>query len=91
MSPNFAEAGLIVQQAQFLYYVVHDQVYIDLGFVAHALLVCLTQLADLTNVESLIRVQFKHAHYDATKLRRVLFAQRWVLALRNPLKELIER
>ena len=91
MSPNFAEAGLIVQQAQFLYYVVHDQVYIDLGFVAHAFLVRLAQLADLTNVESLIRVQFKHAHHDAAKLRRVLFAQWRGLAFRYPLKQLVER
>ena len=56
MPPNFAEAGLVIEQAQLLYYIVHDQVDVNLRFVTDALFVSLTELADLTYVESLIWV-----------------------------------
>ena len=91
MPPNFAEAGLVIEQAQLLYYVVHDQVDVDLRFVSYALLVRRAELADLTDVESLIRVQLEHAHHDSTQLGRVLLAQRRVLALCDPLEELVQR
>ena len=89
--PHSAKTGLIVEQTQLLYYVVHDQVDVDLRFVAHALLVRLAELADLTDVESLIWVQLEHAHYDSSQLGRVLLTQRRVLALCDPLEELVQR
>ena len=84
--PYSAKTGLIVEQTQLLYYVIHDQVDVDLRFVAHALLVRLAELADLTDIESLIWVEFEHAHDDSTQLGRVLLAQRRVLALCDPLE-----
>ena len=91
MPPNFAKASLVVEQAQLLNDVVHDQVDVDLGFVAHTLLVCFTQLADLTDIESLIRVQLEHAHHYTAQLRRILLTQRRVLPLGDPLEELVQR
>ena len=62
MLPHPAETSLVVEQAQLLNYVVHDQVDVNLRLISHTFLVCLTQLTNLSDVESLIWVQLKHAH-----------------------------
>ena len=60
--PYSAETSLVVKQAQFFNYVVHDQVDVDLWLVTHTLLIRLAQLTNLADVEALIWVQLQHAH-----------------------------
>jgi len=66
--PHLAETHLIVQQTQLLDDIVHDQVDVYLRLISHTFLVCFTQLANLRDIESLIRVKFKHAHDYASQL-----------------------
>jgi len=54
--PPLAERCLVIQQAEFLDNVVHDQVDVDLRLVANALLVGFAQLADLADVKPLVGV-----------------------------------
>ena len=56
--PPLAKRILVVQETQFFYYIVHNQIGIDLWLVRHVLLVGLAQLADLVDVESLVWIYF---------------------------------
>ena len=58
--PASAELVLVVEERQLLDDVVHDQICVDLRLVGHVLLVGLTQLANLIDIEPLIRVDLQH-------------------------------
>lgn len=66
MFPTLAKRILIVQQRKLLYYVIHDKVDINRRLTAHHLFVGLTQLCDMSYIESLIGVQLQHAIDQST-------------------------
>ena len=63
MLPPFAKLVFVIKQAQLLYDVVHDEIRVNLRFVSHVLLVGVTQLANLIDVESLVWVHFQHSYH----------------------------
>jgi len=54
--PTLAERCLVVQEAELLDNIVHDQVDVDLRLVANALLVSFAQLTHLADVKPLVGV-----------------------------------
>lgn len=89
--PYLTETSLVVEEAQLLNDIIHDEIDVDLRFVANRLLVCFTQLADLTDIETLIGVELEHAHDNTAQLGRILLAQWRVLSLCNALEQIIQR
>lgn len=89
MLPTTAESILVVEQTQFLNYVVHYQVCVDLWFVSHVLFVSLTKLANLIDVEALIRIYFQHSVHQASQFLTIAF--RWLreIPLTDSLEQLI--
>ena len=66
--PPLAEGVLVVEQAQLLDDVLHDQVCVDCRLASDDFLVCFAKLTNLANVESLIWIKLQHARDKATKL-----------------------
>jgi hypothetical protein len=52
----FAEQSLVVEQAQLLNDVIHDQVGVDCRFASNQFFVSLAQLTHLVNSKTLVRV-----------------------------------
>ena len=88
--PSLAKAHFVVKQTQFLYDVVHDEVYVDLRLISHAFFVGLAKLADLADVKPFIWVKLKHAHDYSSQLRRVFLTEWWILSFCNALEEVIK-
>jgi hypothetical protein len=91
--PPLAEGGLIVKKAQLFYYVIHDEVGVNRGWLTlEVLFEGLAQLAHLGDVESSLGVQSQHSANHLPQLRRVLVGGDWrELALRDSLEEIIKR
>ena len=66
MFPSLAKAHFVVKKTQFLYDVVHNEVYVDLRLISYTFFVGLAKLADLADVKPFIWDKFKHAHDDSS-------------------------
>ena len=77
MLPAFAKLVLVVKEAEFFNYIVHDKIGINLGFVSHMLLICLAKLTDLIDVKSLVRVNFQHTNNQTSKFLTVSLRWWW--------------
>ena len=90
MLPSLAEGIFVVKQRQFFYDVVHNQKSVDLRFVGHVLLVGLTQLTHLVDVETLVRVYFQHASHQTAQFLAVALRRRGKVPFRDTLEKLVQ-
>ena len=62
--PAFTKSVFVVEKRQFLYDVIHYQIDVNCWLISNMLLERLTQLTNLRNIKSLVRVKFQHSSYD---------------------------
>ena len=69
-----AEEVLVVEEGKLFNYIVHYQIGVNGWFAANNLFVSFTELGNLGDVKSLVRVEFEHSNDDSTEFRAVLLA-----------------
>ena len=69
-----AEEVLVVEKGKLFNYIVHYQIGVNSWFAANNLFVSFTELGNLGDVKSLVRVEFEHSNDDSTEFRAVLLA-----------------
>lgn len=62
--PSLTKLSFIVQKRQLLDDIIHNQVYVDIGFAAHVLLKRLAELNNLRYVKSLVWVELEHSIHN---------------------------
>ena len=88
--PSLTEGVFVVKQRQLLYDIVHNQKSVDLRFVCHVLLVGLTELIHLVDVEALVRIYFQHASHQTAQFLAVALRRRRKVSFRDTLEKLVQ-
>ena len=92
MPPPLAKGVLVVEQAEFLDYVIHYKIGVNCWLTSNVFLVRFAQLNHHVNSETLVRIELKHAIHDATQLWRILLLVHWrKLPFSNTLEKIIQR